>query len=132
MWLLATFLPRSEDLIPGDTKEPRGNHQEITNLYTVICELVIKKIIKQKAEHSWNFNFWKRICDSVRNGISWALRYKPQMFGIPIEGPTNVWCDNKAVTKNALYPKSTLKKNHNAIAYHQTQEVVALGTTQVT
>ncbi len=47
-----------------------------------------------------------------------SLRYK-RMFGIPIEGPTNVFCDNKAVTKNAIHPESrTLKKKHNSIAYH--------------
>jgi len=26
-----------------------------------------------------------------------ALRYKLRMFGIPIEGPANVYCDNEAV-----------------------------------
>jgi hypothetical protein len=29
--------------------------------------------------------------------------YKQQMFGIPVEGLTNVFCDNEAVTKNAIY-----------------------------
>ena len=61
-----------------------------------------------------------------------ALRYKLRMFGVPIEGPTNVYCDNEAVTKNAIYPESTLKKKHNAIAYHRTREAVAAGTIRVT
>ena len=39
-----------------------------------------------------------------------SLRYKLRMFGIPIDGPTNVYCDNKAITKNAIYPESTLKQ----------------------
>ena len=54
------------------------------------------------------------------------------MFGVPIEGSTNVFCDNKAVTKNAIYPESTLKKKHNTIAYHRTREAVAAGTIGVT
>ena len=55
------------------------------------------------------------------------------MFGIPIDGPTNVYCDNKVVTKNAIYPESTLKKKHNSIAcYHQVHEAVAVGTIHVT
>jgi hypothetical protein len=33
-----------------------------------------------------------------------------RMFAIPIEGATNVFCDNKAVTKNAIHPELTLKK----------------------
>ena len=61
-----------------------------------------------------------------------ALRYKLQMFGVPIEGPTNVFCDNEAVTKNVIFPESTLKKKHNAIAYHRTRKAVAAGTIRVT
>jgi hypothetical protein len=61
-----------------------------------------------------------------------SLRYKLRMFGVPIEGPTNVFCDNEAVTKNATFPESTLKKKHNAIAYHWTREAVAAGTIRVT
>ena len=33
-----------------------------------------------------------------------SLRYKLRMFGIPIDGPTNVYCDNEAVTKNSIFP----------------------------
>ena len=48
-----------------------------------------------------------------------SLRYKLRMFGIPIEGPTNVFCDNEAVYKNTSLPESTLKnKKHHAISYH--------------
>jgi hypothetical protein len=47
-----------------------------------------------------------------------ALQHKLRMFGVPIEGSTNVFCDNEVVMKNAIYPESTLKKKHNAIAYH--------------
>ena len=61
-----------------------------------------------------------------------ALRYKLRMFGIPIEGPTNIFCDNEAVTKNTIFPESTLKKKHNSIAYHRSREAVAAGTIRVT
>jgi hypothetical protein len=61
-----------------------------------------------------------------------ALCYKLQMFGIPLDGPTNVFCDNVAITKNARIPESTIKKKHNAIAYHRTREAVVAGTIRVT
>ena len=48
-----------------------------------------------------------------------ALRYKLRMSGIPIEGPTNVFCDNEAVIKNTSIPDSMLKKKHTRICYHQ-------------
>jgi hypothetical protein len=60
-----------------------------------------------------------------------ALRYKLRMFGIPLEGPTNVFCDNEAVTKNVAIPESTLKKKHNSIAYHRMREAVAAETIRV-
>ena len=41
-----------------------------------------------------------------------ALRYKLRMIGIPIEGPTNTFCDNEAVYKNATHSDSTLKKKY--------------------
>ena len=48
-----------------------------------------------------------------------GLRYKLRMFGIPVEGPANIYCDNEAVTKNTQVPESTLKKKHHSIAYHR-------------
>ena len=60
-----------------------------------------------------------------------ALRYKLRMFGIPIDGPANVYCDNEAVYKNTVIPESTLKKKHHSIAYHRCREAVAAGTVRV-
>ena len=54
-----------------------------------------------------------------------ALRYKLRMFGIPIEGSTNVFCDNEAVFKSTTIPQSTSKKQHNSICYHHCREAVA-------
>ena len=44
-----------------------------------------------------------------------SLRYKLCMFGVPLELPTNMFCDNEAVFKNASIPDSTLKKKHTSI-----------------
>jgi hypothetical protein len=54
-----------------------------------------------------------------------ALRYKLRMFGVPIDGPANVFCDNRGVVKNASIPESVLAKKHNAINYHAVREAVA-------
>ena len=40
------------------------------------------------------------------------------MFGILVEEPANVFCDNHGIIKNASIPESTLAKKHNAINYH--------------
>jgi hypothetical protein len=60
-----------------------------------------------------------------------ALRYKLRMMGIPIDGPTSVFCDNEAVVRNSTMPESTLKRKHNSIACHRVQEAVAAGTLRI-
>ena len=60
-----------------------------------------------------------------------SLRYKLRMFEVPIDGPTNIFFDNEAVTKSTKMPDSTLKKKHHSIAYHRCREAVAAGTARV-
>ena len=57
-----------------------------------------------------------------------ALGYKLSMFGVPIEGPTNVFCDNESVYMNVSIPESVLNKKHHSIAYHRCREAVAAST----
>ena len=61
-----------------------------------------------------------------------ALRYKLCMFGVPIDGATNIFCDNEALTKNCSDPTSTLKKKHHSIAHHGNRAAVAAGTCRIT
>ena len=56
-----------------------------------------------------------------------ALRYKLRMFGVPVDGPADVYGDNAGVVKNASVPESMLSKKHNAINYHAVREAVAAG-----
>ena len=60
-----------------------------------------------------------------------VLRYKLYIFGVPIDGTTNIYCDNEAVTKNVAIPESVLKKKHHCIAYHRCREAVVAGTIRV-
>ena len=54
------------------------------------------------------------------------------MFGVPIEVPTDIYCDNEAVCRNCSTPESTLNKKHHSIAYHRNREAVAAGTCRMT
>ena len=76
--------------------------------------------------------FWSEF-QAIKNDVKLteALRYKLRMFGVPIDGATNVFCDKEAVYKNTLLPESTLKKKHHSIAYHRCREAVAAGTVRV-
>ena len=37
-----------------------------------------------------------------------AIRYKLRIFGVPLDGPTGVMCDNQSVVKNTSFPQSKL------------------------
>lgn len=49
------------------------------------------------------------------------------MFGIPIEGYANVFCDNRSVFLNASVAESGLNKKHNSVCFHRVRECVACG-----
>ena len=53
-----------------------------------------------------------------------SLRYKLLMFGVPLEGPTDMFCDKGIVFKNMSTSKSVLRKKHHIIAYHKCREAV--------
>ena len=55
------------------------------------------------------------------------LRYKLRCFGIPVEGPAEVFFDNVSVVKNSNIPTSALNKRHNSICYHRVREAQAAG-----
>ena len=54
-----------------------------------------------------------------------ALRYKLRMFGVSVDGPTDMFCDNEAVCKNSSTPESVLRNKHQIVAYHKCREAVA-------
>jgi hypothetical protein len=49
------------------------------------------------------------------------------MFGIPLDGPTSIICDNESVVKNTTHSESTLKRKHLSIIYHRCREAIAAG-----
>jgi hypothetical protein len=60
-----------------------------------------------------------------------VIHYKLRMFGVEIDGPANVFCNNRGIVKNVCIPESTFMKKHNAINYHAVREVVAAGILRV-
>jgi hypothetical protein len=53
------------------------------------------------------------------------------MFGIFVEGLASLHCNNYSVVTNSIKSGTTLKKCHNAIAYHKVTESVAQGTIKI-
>ena len=59
------------------------------------------------------------IAARIAMDIAIEFRYKMRMLGVPIKEVSMVFGDNESVIKNVTLPSSTLKKKHNAIAYHR-------------
>lgn len=143
------FYRGAQEAIPGDAPKPRGNYvsthcfvdadhagNRVTRRSQTGILLFLNRapiIWYSKRQNTVETSTFGSEFVAMRIAVELieALRYKLRMFGIPLEGPTNVFCDNEAVTKNATIPESTLKKKHNLIAYHRTREAVAAETIRV-
>ena len=53
------------------------------------------------------------------------LQYTLRMFGVPIDGTSWLFGDNKSVVTSSTTPHSTLNKRWNALSYHKVREAVA-------
>jgi len=143
------FYRDAKEAIPPNMPEPRGRAAEIhcfvdadhagdtvtRRSHTGILLFVNRAPIiwyskKQNTVETSTFGS-EFIAMKIAVELIEALRYKLRMFGIPIEGATNVYCDNDSVVSNTTKPESTLKKKHNAIAYHRVREAVAAGTVRI-
>ena len=149
MNLASEFYPYAKEQLPPNAPEPRGNPIMIScfvdadhagNLVTRCSNSGII-IFCNKAPVIWYSKCQNTIETSTFGSefvapqiaveLIKSLRYKLQMFGIPLTGPENMFCDNNGVVTNCTIPESTLKKKHNAIAYHKVREAVAQGTIRI-
>jgi hypothetical protein len=144
------FYRDAEEAIPGNMPPPRGNvmsthcfldanHAGDTETRRSQSGILLfcnraPIIWYSKRQNTVEASTFGAEITAMKTGIELieSLRYKLRMFGIPIEGPTNIFCDNEAVCKNTTRPESTLSKKHHSISYHRAREAVAAGTARVT
>jgi hypothetical protein len=143
------FYPDAADPLPPNMPEPRGNSVSTTCFVDADhagCQATRRSqtgilIFVQRAPIIW-YSKRQNTVEASTFGSEFVamktaieqiegLRYKLRMMGVPLDGETNVFCDNEAVFKNSSVPESTLKKKHNAIAYHRTREAQAAGIVRI-
>ena len=143
------FYQDPEEATPGDMPPPRGESvmmhcfvdsdhagNMVTRRSQTGCLLFVNRapiIWYSKHQNTVETStFWSEFI-AMKTAVEQieVLRYKLHMFGVPLEGPTNIFCDNESVFKNASIPDSTLKKKHTSICYHRSREAVAVGTVRV-
>ena len=139
------FYPDACEPIPLDMPRPRGesvqthcfvdanhagdntNRRSITGIL-IFCNRV-PIIWHSKRQNGVETSTFGSEFTTMKNFVELigALRYKLRMFGVPIDGYTDIFCDNEAVYKNASTPKSQLRKKHHSIQYHKSKEAVVSG-----
>ena len=131
------FYGEVKEELPPNMPKPRGKRVTISafvdanhagKVMNIVCTQVLSFMFRMLPPIIW---FTKRqntveaatfgsemVALRICKELIVALRYKLRMFGVEIDGPANVFCDNCGVVKNVSIPESTLMKKHNAINYH--------------
>ena len=141
--------PEAEEEIPPDTPEPKTKPVKITAYVDAShgCDLVTRRSVtgvlicinktlvkwyckRQNTVESSTYGT-ELVAARIAVEMIMEFRYKLRMMGVAINGPATLLIDNEAVVKNTTLPSSTLKKKHNAIAYHKVREAVAAGIIKV-
>jgi hypothetical protein len=135
------FYPEAKEAIPWDTPEPRGV-SVVTSCFVdsdhAGCRLMRWShtgvlIFVNNAPILWHSKRQNTVESSMFGSEFMALWtavdmieglwYKLRMMGIPLDGKTMVFYDNKGVVKKTMAPESPLKKKHMAICYHRCRKV---------
>ena len=64
-------------------------------------------------------------CQAVEQIIN--LHYTLCMLGVPLDGPSWLFGDNKSIVTSSTIPHSSLNKCWNALSYHKVHEAIASG-----
>ena len=76
----------------------------------------------ETATYGSEFMVARQACERITD-----IRYTLRSFGVPLDGPSWLFGDNKLVVTSSTIPHSTLGKRWNALSYHRVRESVAGG-----
>ena len=143
--IMAEIYPDSKDQLPPGMPDPRGESIQLTTF--VDADFASNRITRRSqtgiivfanmAPLNWASKRQNNVESSTFGAEFMALkmaiemlegiRYKLRMFGVPLDGPVRILCDNQSVIKNSTFPESVLKKKHCSVAYHLVREYIAAG-----
>ena len=143
------FYPDAKEVLPPDMAEPRGKSvvmscfvdadhagcKETRRSHTGVLIFVNRAPILwfSKRQSTVETSTFGSEIVALRIAVEMieGLRYKLRMFGVPIDGPCDTFCDNESVVKNVSRPESPIKKKHNSVAYHKARESIAAGIIRI-
>ena len=140
---MKSMYPDAEDLLPSNAPPPLGRSVQInsfvdadlagelttrrsqTGILIFLCMAPILWYSKRQNTVECSTFGSEFVAMRILIEILEGLRYKLRMFGVPLDGPCNVFCDNQAVITSTMNAECTLKKKNLSIAYHKAREAVA-------
>ena len=143
------FYRDSKEAIPDDMPKPRG--KIMTTHCFVDANNAADKVTRRsqtgllifcnrtpilwfsKIQNSVESSNFGSDFTALKNAVELvtAIRYKLRMFGVPVDGPTDMFFNKKALYKNSSTPESVLRKKHHSVAYHKCCEAVTSGICRI-
>ena len=139
------FYKDAVDELPPGMPEPRGKAVSMNAFYDAshASNVVTRRshsgiMIKVMNAPIWWYSKRQNTVESSTFGSEFvakriavdmveSLRYKLRMFGVPLDGPANVFGDNMSVVNASSIGSHVLQKKHNSICYHRVREASAMG-----
>ena len=140
--------PDAKEELPPDMPEPKGKavktvyfdadhahdletRMSVTGVLLMLNSTPIQWYSKRQSTVETSMYWSELVAARIATELTIAMRYKLRMLGEPIMDEALLLGDNQSVIINCSIPSSTLKKKHNAIAYHRVREAVAAGVIEL-
>ena len=129
--------PDAEELLPPKMPKPRrssvksstyvdADHNSTletwryhTGILIYLDNLLIIWFSKQQNKRKYSIFGFEFVALRIATELPVSLRYKHRMYGFPMYGPADAFCDNQSMMNIAILPHSVLNKRHIAICYQK-------------
>ena len=142
--------PDAEEELPPNMPEPKGKtvqitvykdadggsdlvtRRSVTGILILANSFPVKFYSKRQATVETSTYGSELVAARIAVDLLVEMRYKLRMLGAPIETPSVMYGDNMSVVLSTTFPSSTLKKKHQAMAWHRVREACAAGIVSFT
>ena len=125
-------LPKGKEVVlscfvDADHARDVATRRSVTGVIVFLNNTPIRWYSKRQATVESSTYGSELVAARIATEMVQEFRSMLRSLGVPIRGPGILLGDNKSVVTNTTLPSSTLKKKHNAIAFHKVRETIASG-----
>ena len=104
--------------VDADHARDVATRRSVTGILSFLNNTPVRWFSKRQATVESSAYGSELVAARIATEMIQELRYTLRSLGVPIRGPSLLFGDNKSVVVNTTLPSSSLKKKHNAIAFH--------------